>query len=547
MATASSMSLLQARALKMKQRAKAEKKAKRLARGEKPTPVIPPPPPPAAAEQDSGSDDDDNDNGTGQGARQEQDGGGNSGSGAESDSEPQTEGEETLRQTAAATATTSTSATFESLGLITPLLDALKQVGYTKPTEIQAGVIPHALEGKDVIGVAETGSGKTAAFALPILQKLWDEPRGLFACVLAPTRELAYQISQQFEALGSAIGVRCATIVGGMDMMSQSIALGKRPHIVVATPGRLNDHLENTKGFSLRGLRYLVLDEADRLLDMDFGPVIDKILKVLPRERNTFLFSATMSTKVAKLQRASLQNPVRVEVNGKYSTVSTLLQYYLLTPFVNKDVHLVHLANELAANSVIVFTRTVHDAQRLSMVLRNLGFPAVPLHGQLSQSARLGALNKFKAGGRSLLIATDVASRGLDIPTVDVVINFDIPTHSKDYIHRVGRTARAGRAGKSITLVTQYDVELLQRIEGVIGKKMMDFGVDKAEVILLKERVGEAQRLAIQELKEAGGAAGARGGRKRQREKEEGGRERMDRDDDVVEAGMPSRGKKIRR
>ncbi|KAG8701414.1 ribosomal RNA processing protein, partial [Ceratobasidium sp. 394] len=407
MATASSMSLLQARALKMKQRAKAEKKAKRLARGEKPTPVIPPPPPPAAAEQDSGSDDDDNDNGTGQGARQEQDGGGNSGSGSESDSEPQTEGEETLRQTAAATATTSTSATFESLGLITPLLDALKQVGYTKPTEIQAGVIPHALEGKDVIGVAETGSGKTAAFALPILQKLWDEPRGLFACVLAPTRELAYQISQQFEALGSAIGVRCATIVGGMDMMSQSIALGKRPHIVVATPGRLNDHLENTKGFSLRGLRYLVLDEADRLLDMDFGPVIDKILKVLPRERNTFLFSATMSTKVAKLQRASLQNPVRVEVNGKYSTVSTLLQYYLLTPFVNKDVHLVHLANELAANSVIVFTRTVHDAQRLSMVLRNLGFPAVPLHGQLSQSARLGALNKFKAGGRSLLIATD--------------------------------------------------------------------------------------------------------------------------------------------
>jgi ATP-dependent RNA helicase DDX47/RRP3 len=190
------------------------------------------------------------------------------------------------------------------------------------------------------------------------------------------------------------------------------------------------------------------------------------------------------------------------------------------------------------------------------MVLRNLGFPAVPLHGQLSQSARLGALNKFKSGGRSLLIATDVASRcviphnqvisfsfltppsGLDIPTVDVVINFDIPTHSKDYIHRVGRTARAGRAGKSITLVTQYDVELLQRIEGVIGKKMMEFPIDKAEVMLLKERVGEAQRLAVQELKESGGAAGARGGRKRHREQEESRRDRMDRDDDVVEAGV---------
>ncbi|KAF8599864.1 DEAD-domain-containing protein [Ceratobasidium sp. AG-I] len=405
--------------------------------------------------------------------------------------------------------------TFSSLGLIAPPLESPEQVGYTKPTEIQSGIIPHALEGQDFICVTETGSGMTAAFALPILQKLWDEPKGLFSCILAPTRELPYQIARQFVALGSAIGVRCATIVGGMDMMGQSIALGKRSHVIVAAPGRLNDHLENTKGFSLRGLRYLVLDEADRLLDMEFGPVVDKILKVLPQEQITFLFSATMSTKVAKLQRASLRSPVRAEVNGKYLTVLTLLQYYVLPPFVNKDVHLVHLANELAANQAIVFTRTVHDAQRLSMVPRHLGFPAVPLHGQLSQSARLGALNKFKAGGRSLLIATDVASRGLDIPAVDVVINFDIPTHSKDYIHRVGRPARAGRAGKSITLVTQYDVELLQRIEGVIGKRKKDFGVDKAEVMLLKERVGEADRLAIQELKDVGGAAGAMGGKKR--------------------------------
>ncbi|KAF8597314.1 P-loop containing nucleoside triphosphate hydrolase protein [Ceratobasidium sp. AG-I] len=378
--------------------------------------------------------------------------------------------------------------TFYSLGLIAPRLEALIEVGYTKPTEIQSGSIPHALESKDIIGVAETGSGKTAAFALPVLQKLWDEPKGLLGTEWFANRELAYQIAQQFEALGSAIGVRCATIVAGMDMMSLEYCAGS--HVIVTTLGRLNDHLENTKGFSLPGLRYLVLDEADRLLDMDFGPVIDKILKVLPRERNTFLFSATMSTKVAKLQRASIRNPVRVEVNGIYSTVSTLLQYYLLTPFINKDVHLVHLANELAANSVIVFTRTVHDAQRLSMVLRNLGFPAVPLHGQLSQSARLGALNNFKTGGRSLLIATDVASRCVpsyrfDIPAVEVVINFDIPTHSKAYIHRVGRTARAGQAGKCVTLVTQYYVELLQRIEGVIGKKMMDFGVDKAGVILL--------------------------------------------------------------
>ncbi|KAF8447674.1 DEAD-domain-containing protein [Boletus edulis BED1] len=432
-------------------------------------------------------------------------------------------------------ASTSTTKTFRDLGLIEPLLQALDQINFKTPTEIQQQTLPYALEGRDIIGVAETGSGKTAAFALPILQKLWEEPKGLFACVLAPTRELAYQISQQFESLGAAMGVRCLVLIGGMDKMPQAVALAKRPHIIVATPGRLNDHLQSTKGFSLRNLKFLVMDEADRLLDMDFGADIDLILKAIPKERTTYLFSATMTTKVAKLQRASLSNPVRVEVSSKYQTVSTLLQYYLFVPLIQKDAHLICLANELASNSIIVFTRTVHDAQRLSIILRTLGFPAIPLHGQLSQSQRLGALNKFKTGGRKVLVATDIASRGLDIPSVDVVINFDIPTHSKDYIHRVGRTARAGRAGKSITIVTQYDVELLQRIEKVIGKKLELFPTSKEEVMLLKERVDEAGRLAVNELKEE---AKANGGKKRKRYGGEA-RDDKDRDDDVVEAGMP--------
>ncbi|KAI0709425.1 DEAD-domain-containing protein [Earliella scabrosa] len=431
--------------------------------------------------------------------------------------------------------------TFKSLGLIDPLLEALEQLKFKVPTDIQAEALPHALQGRDIIGVASTGSGKTAAFALPILQKLWEDPKGLFACVIAPTRELAFQITQQFESLGSAMGVRCVTIIGGVDIQPQKVALAKKPHVIVATPGRLLEHLEETKGFSLRNLKFLVLDEADRLLDMDFGPKLDKILKLIPKERTTYLFSATMTTKVAKLQRASLSNPVRVEVNSKYSTVSTLLQYYLLMPLPQKDVHLIHLANTLAQNSMIIFTRTVHDAQRLSIMLRSLGFPAIPLHGQLSQSARLGALGKFKSGGRSVLVATDVASRGLDIPSVDIVINYDIPTHSKDYIHRVGRTARAGRSGKSITLVTQYDVELVLRIEQVIGKKMELWAVDKEEVALLRERVDEAGRLAAQELKEQG----IRGGHGKKRRRDEGGgKDDMDRDDDVVEAGMPSMKKK---
>ncbi|GAA6003964.1 DEAD/DEAH box helicase [Rhodotorula paludigena] len=435
-------------------------------------------------------------------------------------------------------------ATFASLGLLPELCTACASLGFTAPSQIQQECIPYALEGRDIIGLAQTGSGKTAAFALPILHALWEDPQGLFAVVLAPTRELAYQISDQFTALGSGIGVRVATIVGGMDTMAQQVALAKKPHVIVATPGRLQDHLENTKGFSLRSLRYLVMDEADRLLDLDFGPVIDKILKVIPREnRKTYLFSATMTTKVAKLQRASLRDPVKLEVSSKYQTVSTLLQYYLLVPLKHKDLHLVHLLHTLSGLTTIVFVRTVMDAQRLSILLRLLSFPAVPLHGQLSQSARLGALNKFKSGGKSIMIATDVASRGLDIPSVDLVVNYDLPTNSKDYIHRVGRTARAGRSGKSVTLVTQYDVELFQRIEGVIGKKMAEYPLGasgKAEALLLAERVGEAQREAIKEVKEAqlAGPGGAKG-RKRGRG---GDDDERDRDDDQREAGMPSMG-----
>uniref|UniRef100_A0A3Q1LSA3 RNA helicase n=1 Tax=Bos taurus TaxID=9913 RepID=A0A3Q1LSA3_BOVIN len=345
--------------------------------------------------------------------------------------------------------------TFKDLGVTDVLCEACDQLGWTKPTKIQIEAIPLALQGRDIIGLAETGSGKTGAFALPILNALLETPQRLFALVLTPTRELAFQISEQFEALGSSIGVQCAVIVGGIDSMSQSLALAKKPHIVIATPGRLIDHLENTKGFNLRALKYLVMDEADRILNMDFETEVDKILKVIPRDRKTFLFSATMTKKVQKLQRAALKNPVKCAVSSKYQTVEKLQQYYLFIPSKFK-------------------------------------------------SKRLGSLNKFKAKARSILLATDVASRGLDIPHVDVVVNFDIPTHSKDYIHRVGRTARAGRSGKAITFVTQYDVELFQRIEHLIGKKLPVFPTQDDEVMMLTERVTEAQRFARMELREHG-------------------------------------------
>lgn len=409
--------------------------------------------------------------------------------------------------------------TFKSLGVVDVLCEACEQLKWKAPTKIQREALPVALQGRDVIGLAETGSGKTASFALPILQALLETPQRLFALVLTPTRELAFQISEQFEALGASIGVKSAVIVGGIDMMTQALTLAKKPHVIIATPGRLVDHLENTKGFNLKSLKYLVMDEADRILNMDFEEEVDKILRVIPRERRTYLYSATMTKKVQKLQRASLRDPVKVEVSSKYQTVEKLMQYYLFIPAKFKDVYLVHLLNELAGNSFMVFCSTCSNTQRTALLLRNLGFTAIPLHGQMGQAKRLGALTKFKSKNRSILIATDVASRGLDIPHVDCVVNFDIPTHSKDYIHRVGRTARAGRSGKAITFVTQYDVELYQRIEQLIGKKLPLYETVEEEVMSLVERVTEAQRFAKMELKE-------------QEDKKKGGKRRKADDDD---------------
>ena len=285
--------------------------------------------------------------------------------------------------------------TFQSLGLSEPLCEACKEMGFTKPTPIQQETLPWALQGRDIIGLAETGSGKTAAFGLPVLHRLLEKPQPMFCLVISPTRELAFQIGEQFEALGSVIGVKCAVAVGGVDMMAQAIMLAKRPHIVVGTPGRVVDHLQNTKGFSIRALKFLILDEADKLLNMDFEKEIDSIVMAAPNERNTYLFSATMTSKVKKLQRACLVNPVKVEVSSKYGTAKNLKQQYSFLPAKHKDCYLVYVCNELAGNTAIIFTATCATTQRLALLLRALGFAAVPLHGQLSQAKRLASLHKF--------------------------------------------------------------------------------------------------------------------------------------------------------
>lgn len=398
-----------------------------------------------------------------------------------------------------------TASSFTELGIIPELQEACDQLGYEKPTPIQTQSIPAALEGRDVMGFAATGSGKTAAFALPLLQSLYENPSPFFGCVLAPTRELAYQIAEQFNALGGFMGLRTTVIIGGEDMMKQSLSLSKKPHVIVATPGRLLDHLEKTKGFSLRTLKFLILDEADRLLDLDFTEPINRILKIIPQQRRTFLFSATPTKKVEQLQRASLANPVRISVSSRITTVETLKENMVITPHKLKDATLVYILSELAAGkSVIVFVQTKEEGVRLPLVLDSLGLLSIAINGDLNQSERLGALNKFRAGARKILVATNIAARGLDIPSVDMVINYSVPDNKDDYIHRVGRTARAGKAGRAITLVCQYDVPIYLQIERDVhgDKKIEELQIDKQEVALLQSSVDQAQREAKIRMKD---------------------------------------------
>jgi len=396
--------------------------------------------------------------------------------------------------------------TFEELGVCKELCQAVQQLGWKTPTPIQQETIPYALEGRDIIALAKTGSGKTGAFALPVIQALLDAPQPRFAVVMAPTRELAFQIGEQFTALGAQISLKVAILVGGMNEAAQALELANSPHIIIASPGRLVDHLENTKGFHISGIRYLILDEADKLLDHDFEVAMDKILACAPKKRHTYLFSATMTAKVSKLQRASLRKPVKVEVSTKYETNATLVENYIFIPHKYKITHLCALVNHFKHYSMMLFVDTCAGTQRIAMILRKLNFEAIALHGKMHQNERIGSLNHFRAGEKKILVATDVASRGLDIPQVDIVLNVDLPQNSKDYIHRVGRTARAGRSGRTVALITQYDIETFQRLEHFLGKKLEEFKeIREDEALSLHERVFEASRETDAELKEADG------------------------------------------
>ncbi|EZA50571.1 putative ATP-dependent RNA helicase DDX49 [Ooceraea biroi] len=378
---------------------------------------------------------------------------------------------------------------FLDLKLNSWLLTQCESMGLKKPTPIQQNCIPRILAGEDCIGCAKTGSGKTLAFALPILQKLCEDPYGIFALILTPTRELAFQIADQFAAIGKAINLKKCVIVGGMDMMVQGLELAKRPHIVVATPGRLADHLDSCNTFFLQRIQFLVLDEADRLLGGHFDEQLKNIFAALPKQKQVLLFSATMTDALDKVKQVA-SNKVFMweeEDDDGIATVRELDQRYVLCPNNVVDSFLVEVIRTFRAKnkngSIMIFTDTCKQCQLLSMTLNDVGFMNVALHAMIKQKERLAALNKFKSNHVQILIATDVAARGLDIPMVELVINHVIPNVPKEYIHRVGRTARAGRNGMAISLITPNDLKLLQAIEDVIGTKLTQYKIDGEYVL----------------------------------------------------------------
>lgn len=353
---------------------------------------------------------------------------------------------------------------FQALGIDSHFLTLLTERGITVPTPIQHQAIPIAMQGKDVIGIAQTGTGKTFAFGLPMLQKLaGTQGRAL---IIVPTRELAHQIEEALEPFAKAFRIRMAVFVGGASMYLQRKALKNNPRILIATPGRLNDHLEQ-RTVTLKEVQVLVLDEADRMLDMGFKPQIDRILKYVPRARQTMLFSATMPQDIIRLATAEMHLPLRIEIAPSGTTVKKVEQELIIVEQQGKGVLLQHLLRE-HMGSVLVFSRTKHGAKKITRALNAAGFGAAEIHSNKSLGQRLAALKGFKAGKHRILVATDIASRGIDVTDIEVVINYDLPDDPADYVHRIGRTARAGREGRAISFASPNQARHIRDIERLI-------------------------------------------------------------------------------
>ncbi len=371
------------------------------------------------------------------------------------------------------------STTFESLGLLPELLRAVAEQGYTEPTPIQAQAIPIVLSGRDLLGAAQTGTGKTAGFTLPLLQRLAPMATKSFSpalhpvrcLILTPTRELAIQVHESVQTYGKHVPLRSYCVYGGININPQIDALKKGVEILVATPGRLLD-LIGQKAVNLGKVQILVLDEADRMLDMGFIPDIKRIIALIPPTRQTLLFSATFSEDIRKLASQFQKDPAKVEVARRNEPIALVSQYVYMIDANRKRELLAHLVKKNDWMQVLVFTKTKHGANRLATQLQRDGINADAIHGNKSQNARIRALEDFKEGKVKVLVATDIAARGLDIEDLPHVVNFDLPHVPEDYVHRIGRTGRAGATGEALSLVGAEDRPLLQAIERLINKKV---------------------------------------------------------------------------
>jgi ATP-dependent RNA helicase RhlE len=418
--------------------------------------------------------------------------------------------------------------TFNDLGLIDPILTALTAEGYTTPTPIQQQAIPHLLAGRDLLGVAQTGTGKTAAFAVPILQHLAESsephnprsPRPIRVLILTPTRELAIQIDESFATYGKNLRVRHTVIFGGVGQTPQVNTLRAGVDVLVATPGRLLD-LIGQGLVSLRSVTHFVLDEADRMLDMGFINDVKKIIARLPAQRQTLFFSATMPAEVSKLSETILTKPIRVEVTPVSSTAETVRQAVYFVEQENKKKLLVDILQDESITSALVFARTKHGSDKVVKDLLKADISAEAIHGNKSQNARQRALSNFKSGETRVLVATDIAARGIDIDSLAFVVNYELPNIPETYVHRIGRTGRAGKSGLAISFCDEDEKEFLRDIQKLIGRQLPIatdnpyplIGGQPVETAKSTNRSGQTQRGGQGGGRSGGGRPGGGGGR----------------------------------
>ena len=407
---------------------------------------------------------------------------------------------------------------FSELNLIEPLQKAIADTGYTTPTPIQAQAIPFLLEGRDLLGVAQTGTGKTAAFALPILNRLAEdqtraEPRSARVLILTPTRELAIQIHESFETYGKHLRLKSTVVFGGVGQSPQVAALSRGVDVLVATPGRLLDLIDQ-RYINLKSLSVFVLDEADRMLDMGFIHDVKKLVKLLPARRQTLFFSATMPPDITALASTMLTNPARVEVTPASTTAERIAQWVMYVDRDKKKDALRWLLEKKEFSKVIVFTRTKHGANKVAELLVKNRVTSEAIHGNKSQNARQRALENFKSGRIRVLIATDIAARGIDIDEISHVINYEIPNVAESYVHRIGRTARAGHEGIAISLCDGDERSFIRDIEKLIGKPIpvVKDQPYHSEQVANARLVSGGKAKAIIEGRSGGGNRGGRGG-----------------------------------